>query len=259
LNPQLISQSLNTLFTGRQLVHLPHTQSTNNELIHKYRAGEVLEGCLLTTNFQEQGRGQAGNAWYASAGKNILMSILYQPTFLPPSSLFYFNKMVAIALRAALQKFVSAKVCIKWPNDIYVNQKKVAGVLIENGLKGATVGNSIVGIGVNVNETEFPRELQHATSLSVVNNKSLSLEQVMAEVCNSIEKHYLIFKKNGIGNIDEVYHEHLYRRGSWHSFLVMNQSIRACIQYVNEQGQLVVMTADGALTRFDIKEIKFEN
>lgn len=154
----------NTVFLGKELIHLDRVDSTNTYLKELLNSDKrPNEGLLVFAEDQFAGKGQLGATWKSELGENIAVSILFSPTFLEPKQIFYFNKAIALAVRDCVEYFMGKqpeqkiKVSIKWPNDILVGDRKVAGVLIENIFRANTIENSIVGIGINVNQ-EFIKE-----------------------------------------------------------------------------------------------------
>lgn len=179
---------------------LPSTNDFAAELLSKSRPAE---GTVVRADSQSAGRGQFGSRWESSAGKNLLVSIIFYPKFLEPSEQFRLNEAVALAVRSTVAQSLSrddfdAKV--KWPNDIFLNGKKVAGILIQNSLSGSEISSSIVGIGLNVNELEFPNAVRGtATSLCLVENrgrdlhemKVFDLDEVAQTLFKNLEINYL--------------------------------------------------------------------
>ena len=144
-----------TLFVGQNIIYLPTCQSTNNEALQFLADGTAYEGDMVVTDGQTQGRGQRGNQWIAQSGQNLTFSLVLQPTFLLASEQFWLNMAVSLAVYDSLSPFIPAGLRIKWPNDIYVNDRKMGGILIENALQGYNLAHSVVGIGLNINQTQL--------------------------------------------------------------------------------------------------------
>ena len=142
----------NTLFVGKNLVFVPDCPSTNTLALQITQQSPAKEGTLVITDNQTAGKGQRGNVWEAEPRQNLTFSLILKPGFLAVSKQFYLNVVICLALKDYLMEKISRTVYIKWPNDILVHEKKISGVLIENQLQGAHISNSIVGIGLNMNQ-----------------------------------------------------------------------------------------------------------
>ena len=165
-------------------------QSTNQfaeELLSKTRP---RHGTVIVTDFQTAGKGQNGRKWHGSPGLNVYVSIILLP-ILEASLLFYLNALFALSLREAIAKILQehdAQVLIKWPNDIYVDQNKIAGILVQNSLIGKNIKHCVAGIGVNVNQSDFPEDVPNPTSLTRLTGKQYSVEDVTQQVISSANK-----------------------------------------------------------------------
>jgi len=138
--------------------------STNNELKNRLKTNDLSEFTTILTSYQTNGRGQQSNVWESADGLNLTFSVLLKPVFLEPALQFYLSKIVALALTDVLMKYVD-ELSIKWPNDIYVGEKKIAGILIENSLMGSCIDTCVVGIGLNVNQLSFQSSAPNPISL----------------------------------------------------------------------------------------------
>jgi len=169
------------------------------------------EGTLILADHQSQGKGQKGRVWEVAPGQNLTFSLITYPRFVPPNRMFSLSKVVALAVRHTLADFLPhTEVQIKWPNDILINRKKAAGILIENQLEGAKIKSSIWGIGVNVNQQFFPPHLQHkATSLGLWTEKSISREEVLFKLIGYLNTHYQLLKTGKNEMLDHAYLRHL--------------------------------------------------
>lgn len=247
--------ALNTLFTGQMLMRLEAVSSTNDYLRDLVRATNTAEGAVVVANSQQAGRGQRGTNWHSERGKNLIMSVLYRPTFLSTDQQFYLSKAVALAVSAVVRKFTKANVQVKWPNDVLVNGKKVCGILIENLHSGADDWQSVIGIGLNVNQSEFAPALPNATSLSQVTGAEIGLNVVLYALCEALEAHYLQLRKS-VTALDERYLQELYAMNEWRTFEASGQEFSGCIRGVNAAGKLLVEQASGKLHAFELKEVK---
>ena len=244
-----------TLFLGKKVEYLTQCHSTNQELADRLDTAQISEGYLILTDYQTAGKGQRGNAWISEPGKNLLFSLVLVPRFLEIKKAFMLNVIVGVALQKALESFVVGhKVEIKWPNDIYIDDKKVGGVLVETSSEGGFLENAIVGIGLNINQNHF--SIHTATSLSLVAMGSLDLDEVLEQVLLDIESQYLKLKAENIKPIMYDYHQNLRWRGEVHEFESQGETFLGEIIGINEFGKLMVKHTD-KLHSYDVKDIVF--
>lgn len=248
-----------TLFIGQNKVFLPETYSTNSYAIELLKNVNVIDGTVVYTHNQTQGRGQRGNSWIAVPERNATFSLIVKPGFLNSKNAFYLSKITALALHDVLTEILNDSqfdIKIKWPNDILVNKKKIAGVLIENSVLNDAIQWSVIGIGLNVNQNDFG-EVKAATSLNLLNSKEHSVENTMQAVFVKFEKWYLRLKKGEFKQIDDAYHNLLFTLNTESEFEQNRNRFKATVQGVNESGLLILKLANGSLKTFDIKELSF--
>lgn len=246
---------MNTLFTGQTLIKLESVDSTNSYALNMCKNSEPAEGTLVWAIDQFAGRGQRGNTWKTESGKNLTCSLILRPGFLKATEQYYLNAAIAVGVRNYLQKKTKEPVVIKWPNDILVGKEKIAGILIENSLQGMNIQYSVIGMGININQTEFPENIR-ATSLAVLNKKTYSLEKELTELCSVIEYIYLRFRPNPELIMHE-YKKHLFGLNKEMMFLYKNTTIKAIIYDVSKEGRLLLKKDTGTIISCDFKEIKF--
>ena len=160
--------------------------STNNYLKNIIKSSGKRELLCVTAEEQTAGKGQAENSWHSEKGKNLLFSMVLYPEFLEVSKQFFLSKIISIALVNVLNK-IQKGFKIKWPNDIYYKDKKIAGILIENLLSADKINRSIVGIGININQENFPSEIPNPTSLTLITSLSVSKTELLTRIINSIQ------------------------------------------------------------------------
>ncbi len=247
---------LNTLFTGKVLIHLPITDSTNNyasQLLSKNHA--PLEGTVIIADYQSAGKGYAGNSWDAQPGQNILMSLIYFPTFIQPQYQFNLNIAVSLGIYDMLKPLTGEGLTIKWPNDIYFKTKKIGGILIENSLRGNIIQSSIIGIGLNVNQQVFPKSI-NASSLSLITGKTFDLLQLTAELCEHIEAYYLSVKNLKINELKKLYESKLMAIHQSQLFKKGNETFNAVVNGITSEGKLILQI-DSEKKKFGFKEVEF--
>lgn len=244
----------NTLFLGKDLLYLPECHSTNDVALQKYKNKEASEGSIIITDRQTAGRGQRGNRWDSDAQQNLTFSIVLTPFFLDPRQQFGLNMAVAMGIRAGLAPFLS-DVLVKWPNDIvHATAGKLGGILIENTISHRGIELSIIGIGLNINQTGFAHP--NATSLASITGAVWDKEEVLASVVTQLEKFYLLLKKEGGRQLQPLYFSHLFRLGKLSSY-DDGEKFLGTILGTTEEGKLVIKKQDGALHAYAFKEVRF--
>ncbi len=243
-----------TLFIGKKILYLPTCQSTNDEAADLLRQGTGLEGTVVITDEQTAGRGQRGNQWLAKAGENFTLSLILRPHFLLPGEQFRLNIAISLGVFDFLEPYLGSHLTIKWPNDIYVNNRKLGGILIENSLQGSRVESAIVGIGLNINQMNFSEG--RATSLRLAVGKAYSLEALLPDLLSALEKNYLLLRNKQYALLKTRYLQHLFRYQEPHLFQRRNQEVEGVIVGVAETGHLAVQI-ENKLEYFDFKEISY--
>ena len=248
---------LETLYIGKSIIELDVVDSTNNYASKLVAEMEVLEGTVVIAHFQGEGKGQRGNVWTSEPGKNLTFSLVLKPKKVSPSEAFVISKIVSLAICKYLEMVVEEDVFIKWPNDIYVGEKKICGILIENQFKGKNFECAIIGIGLNVNQTNF-QNLPRVTSLILELKKELELRSVLEVLLKSIEIFYLRFQREGISEINEEYLTNLLFIDEMRRYKTSQGKIIGKIVNVLSNGKVEIETKEGQLFNFDIKELAFE-
>jgi BirA family biotin operon repressor/biotin-[acetyl-CoA-carboxylase] ligase len=250
--------AINTLFIGQNRVELPSIDSTNNYALELIKNAVIADGTLVWAHEQTQGRGQRGNEWLSNAHQNLTLSLLLQPG-LTAEKQFYITKVASLAVAEMVSGLIGdkAEVKIKWPNDIYAGDKKIAGILIENILRGDQISNSIIGIGLNVNQNEFGEGLSKAISLQLLTGKTFDIKNCIEKLCEYMEPRYLQLKANKLDLLNKDYYQYLYRLDQLCDYEKNNLSFRATLTGVNEQGKLLLKLESGELMECNFKEVTF--
>ena len=213
------------------------------------RKGEKHTTCegerFLYTGYQTAGRGQTGNSWESEADKNLLCSIL-----LPPNKNLYF---LNIAVGVAIIRLISEPLTIKWPNDIYWRDKKLAGILVENAIIGNEVKYSIAGIGLNLNQTKFVSDAPNPVSLKQITGKEYDIDQWMKDLLDAIQA-VLNEPEEAIWT---YYKAHLYRREGWYPFVDKNGTFEAHISDVLPTGEIILCDRQGNQRIYEFKQIRY--
>lgn len=237
-------------------MHVASTPSTNDLLkAHIMAHPEAAEGLTVTTTQQTAGRGQRGRTWTAEPGQNLTASILLKPTFLAANDLFYLNKALALAVRDTLAGKLP-EVQVKWPNDIYAEGRKLAGLLIETSISNR-VQWVIAGVGINVNQMQFGPSAPLAASLAMLSGERVPVEVVLDTLCVHIEHRYLQLRAGHLAEIDQQYHQHLLGFGKQIRYQHRDLLHLAICKGVDAQGHLIVQD-DGEEVRYGVGEINWD-
>jgi BirA family transcriptional regulator, biotin operon repressor / biotin---[acetyl-CoA-carboxylase] ligase len=305
----------NTLFVGKvyhRFDELPSTNDLAAELVDLSEVSSPLkglkgtaktkppEGTVVRAANQTAGRGQLGSKWHSSSGENLLLSIIFYPTWLEAQAQFYLSMAVALGVNDVIGILGHSSLgrlslghsslghlslghsslgrwslghsslghsslghsslghSIKWPNDLYLGNKKTAGILIQNVLSGSNLQSSIVGIGLNINQLSFPSDLPNATSLALASGKKLDLDTIAEQLFECLERRYLQLKAGYKAAIKSEYEENLWRRGERSCFVRSSENVEfeGIILGITEHGFLQVETKAG-LEEFEVKQLRF--
>lgn len=254
--------SANTLFVGKKYIYLPSCHSTNDIAASYILDNQVLGGEVFVTSHQVKGRGQRGNSWLSEADKNITLSIILKPDFLLAKEQFKLNVAISLSIIEFLNNYIKSGLKIKWPNDIYCQDKKIAGILIENFLKKYKIENSIVGIGININQTFF--ENLQATSISKETEKSYEILTLIEHLLECVEAKFLLLKNGTFAQLKQQYIGSLYKYQEKHTFIDLKfdvgNSFLGEILGIDAFGKLAILNHNkGIMHYFDFKEVQFLN
>lgn len=239
-----------------KIIWLAETESTNlyaTELLKQNAANETA----IVAAYQTKGKGQQQNVWESDAGKNILLSWICYPVMLKPEELFYLNKMVTMALIQFLQQQFNIDAKVKWPNDIYVGDKKIAGILIENTIQGKYIKHAIVGVGLNINQDKFSNLIhQKCTSAKLLTGKDYVVNEITLHLLHHLHSTLEMLMSKRFQALTDFYMKHLYRLNEAHQFKVNFEKVNGTIVGVNKQGKLIVLI-NGEFKTFGNKEIEY--
>jgi len=241
---------------GKSIVRITSTDSTNNYANRQIRENEVPEGTVFLAYEQTAGRGQVKNIWESEVGKNLTFSIVVFPYFLEIRRQFMLSKVVTLGVYKALNKYVD-DLKIKWPNDIYVGNQKLGGILIENSIMYGLLKSSVIGVGLNVNQTEFKSSAPNPVSLKILTNQHYDCEQLLSEISSGIDLYYGLLREGEDERIDQKFISVLYRLNERHNFKSEEEIFEGEIIGVNEIGQLLIRRMDGKILDFHFKEVEF--
>lgn len=240
--------------------HVNITGSTNRYLAELQHIAEI-EGCPLpefftvAADFQEAGRGQGSNRWFSDAGENMLCSILFRPP-VPAARQFLFNQYFSLTVRKFLLRYVP-EVQVKWPNDIYVSDRKIAGILIEHSVVGDRISRTIAGIGLNINQKEFPSPLPNPTSIYRETGVRHDVGALTAELVALCAAEYGRLCEENADVLQSEYLACLYQRDKFCSYLIGDERVTARIDGVDAYGRLLLSEKNGRKWCCGMKEVAF--
>lgn len=237
----------NTLFVGNVVHHFDQLSSTNEHAFDLLAKSEPSEGTVISTYDQTAGRGQIGRSWASTPGQNLTFSLILYPRQLPVRQQFLLSQAISLAVADTVAHYLPTHdVAVKWPNDIYLDRRKVAGILIQNSLQGQQIRAAVVGIGLNVNQTVFPASVPNATSLAQASASTYILEEVRGQLFQHLEQRYLALRGGAHATLQQHYLDrlldyqvqHTYQRATGERFV-------GRITGIDAQGRLVIRHGQG--------------
>ncbi len=242
--------------TNKKTIFLTEVESTNNYANQLVLSKAAEHGTVVLAQHQKKGKGQQGNSWESEAEKNLLASIILFPRFLPAGKQFYLSKIASLAITKFLQSETN-QISIKWPNDIYIGNKKVAGILIENAVKGQNLSSSVVGIGLNLNQEIFVSDAPNPVSLKQITGNDYDVKKVAELIADNINFWYLQLENGNFEEIDTAYLSALFRLNEWGVFVKQEKQFEARIKGIGEFGHLMLEERNGVITEYMFKEVEF--
>ena len=240
------------------IIKLNAIESTNSYLKDLMHTTDLENYTVVVAENQTAGRGQMGAKWEVESGKSLTFSVFVSYLNFKIVSQFYFNMCVSLACSEVLKRHTSATIKVKWPNDIMAEKDKIAGILIENSIRGKNIVASVVGIGINVNQINFPNHLTGVTSLAKIVGKEFDKEKLMIEIVHELKSQLQQFEDKKFNEIKTSYLNSLFEFQKPRMFeLESGVQFLGKITDVNSSGQLVVETEQEKTREFGIKEIKF--
>ncbi|MBW6502235.1 MAG: biotin--[acetyl-CoA-carboxylase] ligase [Bacteroidales bacterium] len=244
------------MIIGSELIFVGNAVSTNtlaSELIHN---NKPREGTIIHTNHQSHGKGQQGNRWESEDGKNLLFTIILYPGMILPGKQF----LISMALSLGICDFLKGEVqncSIKWPNDIYVSGKKIAGILIENSISGNSIRSSIAGIGLNVNQVRFPAFSPEPVSMSMITRRRYDTGRCLSLLASQLDKRYKQLIAGQENSIRDDYISRLYRYLEQSRYRDHTGEFTGRIISVTEQGLLRIEKEADQIQDYGFREIEY--
>lgn len=247
---------MNPSFVGRNLIRLDSVDSTNNFAASLLKSAKTDEGTAILARYQESGKGQRGAGWQSKPGQNLLSSFIFYPNFLEARHQFDLSRVAALACHNALCKFGLSDVSIKWPNDLFVRNLKIGGILIENELKGSRIDVTIIGIGININQQELGG--LPATSLFVEKGILHQIDTVFQTLCMELEEQYQRLRAGQTEAIRQDYEALLFGRDQSHRYLIDGKERICYVRSSTPEGGLTLECEGELLGPFSPREIKLQ-
>ena len=244
---------------GTRIIKLAEVDSTNRFLMDFILKERPEEGTVVVTDYQTTGKGLDKNTWESMPGQNLTMSFVIYPGFLPVDNQFSLNKAVSLGVSDFVRNAIDipGELKIKWPNDIYSDHRKLAGILIQNGIVGNFFDFSVVGIGININQENFGQYPVSPASFKMITGKDYLLDRLLGELLDCLNVRLSQLKAGSVDILDKDYLSCLYRYNEIHDFRYQRKIIRAKIIGVNRFGQLMLEIPGGKILECDLKTVKF--
>ena len=237
-----------------QILWLKETDSTNNHLRRLLDKEQLPEGSLVVTDFQTAGKGQVGNSWESEAGMNLMFSILLYPDFIPANRQFLISQIASLSVKETLDAY-SDFIQVKWPNAIYWKDRKICGMLIENDLSGQLLYCSIIGIGLNLNQSLFRSNAPNPISLTQITGKKYDREEVLNRFLRIFFQYYCLLLQEKEEEVRTAYMQALYHGEGYHRYRDGQGQFEARIQAIEPTGHLILQLRDGEQRRYAFKEV----
>ena len=245
------------MIIGSNIIFREKLDSTNIFASSMLKTNTLCEGTIIRAGIQTAGKGQMGSRWESEEGKNLLISIILYPKNIKTTNQF----LISMAISLGVFDFISSYTegCkIKWPNDIYVFDDKIAGILIENSVMGNSIVDCIAGIGVNINQKKFISDAPNPVSLKLITYSDFDIDNCLNELCQRLNKRYKRLTSGAYNEIIDNYNTNLYRLNKWSSFSDSQGTFTGRILSVNISGIITIETNDNKFKEYLFKEVGFK-
>jgi len=244
------------MIIGSNILFFENLPSTNTRTAYLLKKNNLPEGTVVYTNYQSEGRGYSGNKWESEDGKNLLISIVLFPSFINPSDQFLISMAISLGICDFLSRFIP-DFSIKWPNDIYVNNDKIAGILIESSVIDKKIEFTIAGIGLNINQEKFISTAPNPVSLFLLTGISYDLTVCLNQLGTDLDKRYKQLIAGYSGLIKKEYVSKLYHLDEWREFRDIKGGFTGRILTVGDYGLIKIEKEGGEISEYAFKEIEF--
>lgn len=237
------------MIIGSKKLYFESLTSTSSYIAERVIETNLPEGIIIYTSFQSSGRGQMGNKWESEKGKNLLFSTILYPKTISASDQFLISMVIPLGICDYLNRHLPGCM-IKWPNDIYVNDDKIAGTLIEHSVMSNEIKHTIVGIGLNLNQEQFKSDAQNPISLKNLTGKDYNPEIELVSLCSDLDSRYTQLMDNKFTEIRDNYNNNLYRRNEWHDYRDDSGTFKGRILSVAKSGTLRLETEQSEIKEY---------
>jgi len=244
------------MIIGSNLIFYETLSSTNITASLLLKEKDLQEGTVITTDFQTAGKGQPGYRWESEKGKNLLISIILYPESVNPDEQFLIFMSISLGICDFTGRYFQGS-RIKWPNDIYIHNNKIAGILIENSILGDKIENSVAGIGFNVNQVKFDPVIPNPASLKMITGKDHDTDACLKQLLSDLDKRYIQLLYGDRESIRNEYSSLLYRSGEWYNYRSTGTVFKGKIINVSTSGKLMIKVKNGSIREFSFKEVDY--
>jgi BirA family biotin operon repressor/biotin-[acetyl-CoA-carboxylase] ligase len=250
---------MNKPIIGSHIIELEQTTSTNVYTDKLLLSVKPAEGTVIIAYRQTQGKGQDQNKWESESYKNLTFSIILYPEFLVPSEQFRLIEFTSLAITDFIKPLLPANsiLKIKWPNDIYVDDQKLCGTLVQNSIVGSKLTESIIGIGLNINQEKFYSDAPNPVSLKQISGQDFDLQLCLKNLCACLDFRYGQLKARNYSLFEADYLSKLYRMDEWHDFIIHENTMQARIIGITNYGQLKLESREGEIFECEMKEVVY--
>lgn len=238
-----------------KIIRLENVDSTNRYL-KEYTLGSDEEMTVVVADYQTAGRGQGVHTWESEADKNLLFSMMVHPHWVPVRRQFVLSMVGALALKDALDSYTDG-ITLKWPNDVYWNDKKISGTLIETTIDSKGIKTCIFGIGVNINQTLFQSDAPNPVSLAQIVGHEVDREEVLQKILEAFGRYYELLRRADYMDVSGIYHLSLYRRKGYHLYEDQDGKFEGAFVEVEDDGHLILHDKKGVIRSYAFGEVKF--
>ncbi len=239
-----------------KIIRLKEIDSTNR-FLRELKDEQEDEMVVAVADFQTAGKGQGLHTWESEAGKNLLFSIKVHPRWVPVRQQFLLSMAGAIAIKEALETYVDG-ITLKWPNDVYWNDKKISGTLIETSIDSKGIKTCIFGIGINVNQEAFHSDAPNPVSLRQILGHEVDKDELLQKVIGGFRRYYELLRRADYMDVSGIYHLSLYRRKGFHRYEDADGDFEGAFVEVEDDGHLILHDKQGVIRSYSFGEVKFK-
>lgn len=241
---------------NKKIIRLKEIDSTNR-FLREYKGEGEDEMVIAVADYQTAGKGQGTHTWESEADKNLLFSIKVHPRWVPVRQQFLLSMAEALALKDALDTYVDG-ITLKWPNDVYWNDQKISGTLIETTIDSKGIKTCIFGTGININQTVFHSDAPNPVSLAQILGHEVDKEEVLQKVIDAFEKYYELLRRADYMDVSGIYHLALYRRKGFHLYEDADGEFEGAFVEVEDDGHMILHDKQGVIRSYSFGEVKFK-